>query len=41
MGRSAKAGGGAGGRVVAACPPEQVVALGSHTGKALGKLLAR
>ena len=34
-------GGGAGGRVVAACPPEQVVALATHTGKALGKLLAR
>ena len=34
-------GGGAGGRVVADCPPEQVVVLGTHTGKALGKLLAR
>ena len=33
-------GGDGGGRVVAACPPEQVVALGTHTGKALGKLLA-
>ena len=34
-------GGDGGGRVVAACPPEQVVVLGTHTGKALGKLLAR
>jgi excinuclease ABC subunit A len=34
-------GGNAGGRVVAAAPPEQVVALGTHTGAALGPVLAR
>ncbi len=34
-------GGTAGGRVVAAAPPEQVVALGTHTGKALQPVLAR
>jgi excinuclease ABC subunit A len=34
-------GGTAGGQVVAACPPEQVVALGTHTGKALAAVLAR
>jgi excinuclease ABC subunit A len=34
-------GGGAGGRVVVAGPPEAVVASGSHTGVALGPVLAR
>jgi len=34
-------GGAAGGRVVAACTPEQVVALGTHTGVALQAVLAR
>jgi excinuclease ABC subunit A len=34
-------GGSAGGRVVAAAPPEQVVAQGTHTGKVLGPVLAR
>ena len=28
-------------RIVAAAPPEAVVALGTHTGKALGPVLAR
>ncbi|MDP3224626.1 MAG: hypothetical protein Q8M96_15945, partial [Rubrivivax sp.] len=34
-------GGGAGGRVVVAGPPEAVVAAGSHTGQALRPVLAR
>ena len=34
-------GGTAGGRVVAACPPEQLVALGTHTGVALKPVLGR
>ena len=34
-------GGGAGGRVVVAGPPEAVVAAGSHTGVALAPVLAR
>ncbi|WP_299794139.1 excinuclease ABC subunit UvrA [Ramlibacter sp.] len=34
-------GGTAGGRIVAAAPPEEVVALGTHTGKVLGPVLAR
>jgi len=34
-------GGGAGGRVVAAAKPEDVVKLGTHTGKVLGPVLAR
>ncbi|MBP6902335.1 MAG: excinuclease ABC subunit UvrA [Burkholderiaceae bacterium] len=34
-------GGTAGGQVVAACPPEQLVALGTHTGRALAPVLAR
>jgi excinuclease ABC subunit A len=34
-------GGSAGGRVVAAATPEAVVALGTHTGVALGPVLAR
>ncbi|PQA77685.1 excinuclease ABC subunit UvrA [Rhodoferax sp. TS-BS-61-7] len=34
-------GGNGGGRVVAATTPEAVVALGTHTGKALGAVLAR
>jgi excinuclease ABC subunit A len=34
-------GGSAGGQVVAAAPPEQVVAKGTHTGKALAGVLAR
>ncbi|MDB5861940.1 MAG: uvrA2 [Ramlibacter sp.] len=34
-------GGSAGGKVVAAAPPEEVVALGTHTGVALGPVLAR
>ncbi|MGJ7511940.1 excinuclease ABC subunit UvrA [Variovorax sp. GT1P44] len=34
-------GGNAGGRVVAAAPPEEVVRLGTHTGVALGPVLAR
>jgi excinuclease ABC subunit A len=34
-------GGAAGGRVVAAGPPEAVVAAGTHTGRALAKVLAR
>jgi excinuclease ABC subunit A len=34
-------GGAAGGRIVAAAPPEAVVALGTHTGRALGPVLAR
>ncbi|MEJ5991571.1 excinuclease ABC subunit UvrA [Ramlibacter sp. PS3R-8] len=34
-------GGSAGGKVVAAAPPEEVVALGTHTGKVLGPVLAR
>ncbi|MBA3771516.1 MAG: excinuclease ABC subunit A [Ramlibacter sp.] len=34
-------GGNAGGRVVAAAPPEEVVAKGTHTGKALAPVLAR
>jgi excinuclease ABC subunit A len=34
-------GGGAGGRVVASAPPEQVVAAGTATGVALGPVLAR
>ncbi len=34
-------GGNGGGRVVAAAPPEDVVALGTHTGVALGPVLAR
>ncbi|MDN8613174.1 excinuclease ABC subunit UvrA [Variovorax ginsengisoli] len=34
-------GGNGGGRVVAAAPPEEVVELGTHTGVALGPVLAR
>ncbi|WP_332777101.1 excinuclease ABC subunit UvrA [Polaromonas sp.] len=34
-------GGNAGGRVVASAPPEEVVRLGTHTGKALQSVLAR
>ncbi|MDE2606735.1 MAG: excinuclease ABC subunit UvrA [Burkholderiales bacterium] len=34
-------GGSAGGRVVAAAPPEEVVRLGTHTGKVLAPVLAR
>ncbi|MDB5878426.1 MAG: uvrA, partial [Variovorax sp.] len=34
-------GGNAGGRIVAAAPPEDVVRLGTHTGVALGPVLAR
>ncbi|MCE3270533.1 MAG: uvrA2 [Ramlibacter sp.] len=34
-------GGSAGGKVVAAAPPEEVVAQGTHTGKVLGPVLAR
>ncbi|MEJ8813507.1 excinuclease ABC subunit UvrA [Variovorax ureilyticus] len=34
-------GGSAGGRIVAAAPPEEVVALRTHTGVALGPVLAR
>jgi excinuclease ABC subunit A len=34
-------GGDAGGRIVAEAPPEQVVAKGTHTGKALAAVLAR
>jgi excinuclease UvrABC ATPase subunit len=34
-------GGGEGGRVVVAGPPEAVVAAGSHTGVALARVLAR
>jgi excinuclease ABC subunit A len=34
-------GGSEGGRIVAAAPPEAVVALGTHTGRALGPVLAR
>jgi len=34
-------GGSAGGRVVAAAPPEQLVAQGTHTGRALAPVLAR
>jgi excinuclease ABC subunit A len=34
-------GGNAGGKVVAAAPPEQLVVKGTHTGKALGPVLAR
>jgi len=34
-------GGAGGGRVVAAGTPEQVVAAGTHTGVALGPVLAR
>jgi excinuclease ABC subunit A len=34
-------GGNAGGRIVAAAPPEEVVRLGTHTGVALGAVLAR
>jgi excinuclease ABC subunit A len=34
-------GGGAGGKVVAAAPPEEVVRQGTHTGVALGPVLAR
>ena len=34
-------GGAEGGRIVAAAPPEAVVALGTHTGKALAPVLAR
>ena len=34
-------GGGGGGRVVAATTPEEVVRLGTHTGKVLGPVLAR
>ncbi|MGS5089025.1 excinuclease ABC subunit UvrA [Hydrogenophaga sp. A37] len=34
-------GGGGGGRVVAATTPEEVVCLGTHTGKVLGPVLAR
>jgi excinuclease ABC subunit A len=34
-------GGTGGGRIVAAGTPEAVVALGTHTGKALGPVLAR
>jgi len=34
-------GGNAGGQVVAAAPPEEVVELGTHTGVALKAVLAR
>ena len=34
-------GGNAGGRIVAAATPEDVVAAGTHTGKALAAVLAR
>jgi excinuclease ABC subunit A len=34
-------GGGAGGRVVVAGPPEAVVLAGSHTGDSLARVLAR
>ncbi|MEJ8823917.1 excinuclease ABC subunit A [Variovorax humicola] len=34
-------GGNAGGRIVAAAPPEEVVQLGTHTGQALAPVLAR
>jgi excinuclease ABC subunit A len=34
-------GGNAGGKVVAQAPPEKVVKLGTHTGIALGPVLAR
>jgi excinuclease ABC subunit A len=34
-------GGSAGGRIIAEAPPEEVVALGTHTGKALAPVLAR
>ena len=34
-------GGNAGGRIVAAATPEEVVAAGTHTGKALAPVLAR
>ena len=34
-------GGNAGGKVVAQAPPEKVVKLGTHTGVALGPVLAR
>ncbi|MDM0042503.1 excinuclease ABC subunit UvrA [Variovorax sp. J22G21] len=34
-------GGNAGGRIVAAAPPEEVVRIGTHTGVALGPVLAR
>ena len=34
-------GGNAGGQVVASAPPEEVVRLGTHTGKALAGVLAR
>jgi excinuclease ABC subunit A len=34
-------GGNAGGRIVAAAPPEEVVRLGTHTGVALAPVLAR
>jgi excinuclease ABC subunit A len=33
-------GGKAGGRIVAAAPPEEVVRLGTHTGQALAPVLA-
>jgi excinuclease ABC subunit A len=34
-------GGNAGGRIVAAATPEEVVRMGTHTGVALGPVLAR
>jgi excinuclease ABC subunit A len=34
-------GGNGGGRIVAAAPPDEVVRLGTHTGKVLGPVLAR
>jgi excinuclease ABC subunit A len=34
-------GGSAGGTIVAAAPPEEVVRLGTHTGKVLEPVLAR
>jgi excinuclease ABC subunit A len=34
-------GGKDGGRIVASAPPEEVVRLGTHTGQALGPVLAR
>ncbi len=34
-------GGSGGGNIVAAAPPEEVVRLGTHTGKVLGPVLAR
>jgi excinuclease ABC subunit A len=34
-------GGKEGGRIVASAPPEEVVRLGTHTGLALGPVLAR